>query len=1018
MTDAKGGLIPDHIVDRVRGAIDIATLVGRAVKLAKKGSTWVGLCPFHDEKTPSFTVDPGRQRYHCYGCGADGDVFEWLVQREGLCFPEAVRALGAECGVDVPGGEAARELAPGAVDVAAEWAKMRRDVDTTALQRWLTARGVHGDTAAAAALSEGVVYVDGRVDSPLSRLLAYRRVGIALRDERGRVRDIERRFAKPGEGEEAEQPKSQRLKPDDRGELPPLLVFGDLSQVRAALHRGRMVWVVEGGPDWVVADGLARIEGAGAVVLGAATGELAALGVWLARCIRSMHSLRHGPPPVVRLIPDIGDSDRQGEVAMLEIVSALAGLAVCQWAAPVAEQRPVWTPRVKYRAGRWRATPGAGRTGVKADLGDLAALAPDRVLGLLEHVPTVLEEGPLRSLLDDDEMDSDDPWRPVRYDKLHRFLDALPLQTVADAIYWRWGKKGMVKMRSPECSWWLGALTVEWLRRRGARFGHDEAEEALVYWPHAEEHQGRLFPLRSRRFAKVLFDEGKIHARSQTGLELMQAIDAACLSGPPMVVRPWAYASGRELRVHLHDDLDRVAVARAGAVHVEPNAMAVLQATSGEVERIEWVGADLALADAIRLLYDRVGRWMTCDPIDRVTVLSWAALSLARHALTLRPVLTFKGPAGVGKSVAARLLAVLFHGWKRLLARPTPKSLYAAGDHPVTVVDNVEERNRAAVEDWLLIAATGGQRTIGTREGGTLAQKVDTFALLTSIVVSGRYELLTRLIPIECGKDWITPGFSEQEVLDDLARDRSVLLCGLIRLWSDAVWARWDEVKALAELIPETHIAWRQRESLAAMGIIGEELGRCDSRITALDARGLVTAWRDRLEERVGVAAVHTDPVLAGLRTLIRAWNRVSWGGGGRYWQQWLEEEVAQCQPIYLHTAGDRVTPKVGQSRVRKRQGGLFPVVAGFEGTHQDLHADIVRAMRAVGLADRFLEDIPDGAALSARWSQVTGDGWCREKVAREGSGKRQWKFRFFIIEALDETFAEGEPGEDAGGGV
>lgn len=95
-------MIPDATIAEVRARADVVRVVGRAVDLKKAGTLFKGLCPFHDERTPSFTVSPTRNTYHCFGCGAHGDALRFLTEHEALSFPEAVRALAAEVGVEVP----------------------------------------------------------------------------------------------------------------------------------------------------------------------------------------------------------------------------------------------------------------------------------------------------------------------------------------------------------------------------------------------------------------------------------------------------------------------------------------------------------------------------------------------------------------------------------------------------------------------------------------------------------------------------------------------------------------------------------------------------------------------------------------------------------------------------------------------------------------------------------------------------------------------------------------------------
>ena len=98
----SGGRIPQEIIDEIASRVDIVDVVGRYVPLKKQGANYTGLCPFHNEKTPSFSVSPSKQIYHCFGCGAGGNVFKFLMEIEHLSFPEAVRKLADETGVKVP----------------------------------------------------------------------------------------------------------------------------------------------------------------------------------------------------------------------------------------------------------------------------------------------------------------------------------------------------------------------------------------------------------------------------------------------------------------------------------------------------------------------------------------------------------------------------------------------------------------------------------------------------------------------------------------------------------------------------------------------------------------------------------------------------------------------------------------------------------------------------------------------------------------------------------------------------
>jgi DNA primase len=94
--------IPREKVDEVQRYTDIVALVSQYVPLKRRGTNYVGLCPFHNEKTPSFSVSQEKQFYKCFGCGAGGSVFNFLMKKEGLSFSEAVLTLARKAGVDIP----------------------------------------------------------------------------------------------------------------------------------------------------------------------------------------------------------------------------------------------------------------------------------------------------------------------------------------------------------------------------------------------------------------------------------------------------------------------------------------------------------------------------------------------------------------------------------------------------------------------------------------------------------------------------------------------------------------------------------------------------------------------------------------------------------------------------------------------------------------------------------------------------------------------------------------------------
>ncbi len=98
----RARLIPDAVLDEIRDRTDLVGFIGDYVPLKKSGRSYKGLCPFHTEKTPSFNVSPDRNIFRCFGCGAGGNVFTFLMQMDGMSFLEAVRHLAKRAGVEVP----------------------------------------------------------------------------------------------------------------------------------------------------------------------------------------------------------------------------------------------------------------------------------------------------------------------------------------------------------------------------------------------------------------------------------------------------------------------------------------------------------------------------------------------------------------------------------------------------------------------------------------------------------------------------------------------------------------------------------------------------------------------------------------------------------------------------------------------------------------------------------------------------------------------------------------------------
>ena len=100
---------PDDVIEEVRTRNDIVDVISQYVNLKKKGANYFGLCPFHNEKSPSFSVSPGKQMYYCFGCGAGGNVITFVMEYENYSFVEAVKMLADRVGITLPEVEYTKE---------------------------------------------------------------------------------------------------------------------------------------------------------------------------------------------------------------------------------------------------------------------------------------------------------------------------------------------------------------------------------------------------------------------------------------------------------------------------------------------------------------------------------------------------------------------------------------------------------------------------------------------------------------------------------------------------------------------------------------------------------------------------------------------------------------------------------------------------------------------------------------------------------------------------------------------
>jgi DNA primase len=272
-------VLPNGFIQELLSRVDVVEVVGRHVELKRAGTVHKGLCPFHGEKTPSFTVSPSRQTYHCFGCGAHGDAIRFLVENQGMHFMDAVHDLAQRAGVTVPESDASPQERARAVEQRQKHASLSeileragqhykaalkanaRAVDYLkgrgltgeiaarfglgyAPAGWRTLAGVFGQYDDPALVEAGLVIVQGDDEEEQKRYDRFRdRIMFPIRSVRGEVIGFGGRVIDDGEPKYLNSPET------------PVFVKGrelyGLFEARAALRELGYALVVEGYMDVV-----------------------------------------------------------------------------------------------------------------------------------------------------------------------------------------------------------------------------------------------------------------------------------------------------------------------------------------------------------------------------------------------------------------------------------------------------------------------------------------------------------------------------------------------------------------------------------------------------------------------------------------------------------------------------------------------------------------------------------------------------------------------------------------------
>jgi DNA primase len=190
------GLIPQDFIDDLIARADVVEVIGKRIQLKKAGREFKACCPFHDEKTPSFTVSPGKGFYHCFGCGAHGTAIGFLMEFEHMSFVEAIESLASTMGVEVPRNESDRparrydELFSLMAQVEQHWQGCLRD--HSAAVDYLKKRGINGATAKRFGIGyapdgwSNILDKYGKSPEAIERLLA---TGLIIRKDNGKHYD-------------------------------------------------------------------------------------------------------------------------------------------------------------------------------------------------------------------------------------------------------------------------------------------------------------------------------------------------------------------------------------------------------------------------------------------------------------------------------------------------------------------------------------------------------------------------------------------------------------------------------------------------------------------------------------------------------------------------------------------------------------------------------------------------------------------------------------------------------------
>lgn len=391
--------------ERVKERTDIAALIGEHVRLKRAGASMKGLCPFHQEDTPSFVVSPARQMYHCFGCGESGDCFSWLMKREGMTFPEALRVLAQRAGVPLTFEHAERreerERLRATLDTAADFYHAvllrtatgreareyleRRGITEESIQRWRLGyvplsttpliekakeRGVTADDL----LRAGIIGEGPR--GPYERF--YGRVLFPLTDAHGSTVGFAGRILH----EDKARPAAKYVNSPETVLYTKSRVLYGLDKAREAIRRENLVVIVEGYTD-VIASHQAGVENVVAASGTALTDDhLHTVKRFTDRLAFAFDADTAGDHATRRAIDLAVAAGCAVEVVLLPAEKDPADIAVAnptEWKNAIADRRDVFSVLLDRAVARYGVSDTDAKKAVAHDLLPLLTRVPDAI---------------------------------------------------------------------------------------------------------------------------------------------------------------------------------------------------------------------------------------------------------------------------------------------------------------------------------------------------------------------------------------------------------------------------------------------------------------------------------------------------------------------------------------------------------------------------------------------------------------------------------------------------------------